>query len=256
MTRRIITVIISLTLCLMLSITASADDISLLKIPNSDDIGVLTEHIGSDYSGGGNTFTNYFKIEGGSLMMDSLFNNLKTSERIDIISEFVERLSTWEISNISRQAIYTSISQGIDDSLTAYIPEIAELTTADLVTAYAWYLPFSGVVGTILGVGVIVLVLFLVFSSTLDLLYLGLPAAAEFLDGDVSGFKRLLIVSREAKLAVKEVNMGNGSSVYLLYFKRRWWTIIIIAICILYLISGQLGSIIGWFMRVAEGMTG
>lgn len=256
MIKRLFMVAISFVLCFMLSIPCAAADISLLKLPDSNDIGVLTEKIGSDYSGKPGEFTYYFKIENGSLIMDDMFNTIKPSERISIITDFVEHLSSWEISNLSRQAIYTSISQGIDDSIAAYIPEIMEVTTADLAAAYAWYLPFSGVVGTILGIGVIILVLFLVFSSVIDLLYLGMPAMADFIDTGNEGLKKLLIVSNEARLAHKEVVMGNKSNIYLLYLKRRWWTIILISICILYLISGQLGGLVSWFMRVAEGMTG
>lgn len=256
MMKRLSVIVISFTVCLMLSIPCLAADISLLKLPDTDDIGVLTAEIGSDYSGKKGEFVTYFKIENGCLVMDSMFNDIKPSERIAMISEFVERLSRWDISNLSRQAIYTSIAEGIDDSIAAYIPEIKELTTADLAAAYAWYIPFSGIVGTLLGVGVIILVLFLVFSSTLDLLYLGMPAMSDFIDTGNEGLKKLLIVSREARAAAKETTLGSKSNIYALYLKRRWWTILLIAICILYLISGQLGSIIGWFMSVAEAMTG
>ena len=69
-------------------------------------------------------------------------------------------------------------------------------------------------------------------------------------------------VSFEALRTVEDVEKGVSGgdgeyrNAYLLYFKRRALTYIILAICIMYLICGGISGIIGFVLSLTTGITG
>ncbi len=132
-------------------------------------------------------------------------------------------------------------------------------TKADLFTAMKWFSPFQVTVGLILGIGVIFIILLLIASTAFDLVYIGLPMARNVMDGkaEQSGKPRPFGVSTDAVRVVNDNegdNKGTGGNMYVAYFKKRVVTYIILAICILYLVSGQLSNVIGWLLGQVSGI--
>ena len=151
--------------------------------------------------------------------------------------------------------------QDIDDSVsTIMLPLIFDSTKGDMYAAYKITSPFLNVLSVVLGVGAVGLILLLLFSTVMDLAYIGLPVWRET-QSDKNG-KHPFGVSYEALRTVNEVEKGIGGgdgeyrNAYLLYFKRRALTYIILAICIMYLICGGLSGIIGFVLQLVSGITG
>lgn len=143
-------------------------------------------------------------------------------------------------------------------------------TQPDFVTANRIYAPFSGTVGTILGIVSILIMAFLAITMVLDLAYIAIPTFQLFVDGDgqnggQGGGKKKSFISHEAIEAVQQAEGGqggggqNGGSNKLavsIYFKKRVLMLVVLGICLLYLISGNIFSLVGWLIDLLSGFLG
>ena len=140
------------------------------------------------------------------------------------------------------------------------LPMVFRETKANIYEAYKIVEPFLDVLNIVLGVGCVALILLLMFSTVMDLAYIGLPVWREAQEAKNGAKKHPFGVSYEALRTVEETekNLGGGDgeykNAYLLYFKRRALTYIILAICIMYLICGGLSGIIAFVLSLTGGI--
>ena len=153
---------------------------------------------------------------------------------------------------------------------TALLAELLQNTKPDFVTANRLYEPFSGVVGTILGIISILIMALLGITMAVDLAFITIPAIRLALgaDGKGEGGKddaKLMsrIVSQEARKAVEIAEngdggggQGEGKQALGIYFKKRWKGLVLLGICLLYLIQGQIYSLVGWIIDLLSGFLG
>lgn len=158
---------------------------------------------------------------------------------------------------------------------TTMLAAVMQNTKPDYVTANRLYAPFSGVVGTILGLAAILIIALLGVSMALDLAYINIPAFQMALGGEGGGqggqgggndkgWGR--IISMEAHKAVQAADGGAGGSgqggagdykaATGTYFKYRWKGLIFLGICLLYLVQGQIYGFVGWFIDLFSGFLG
>lgn len=147
---------------------------------------------------------------------------------------------------------------------------ILQNTKPDYITANRLYQPFSGVVGTILGIISVLIMALLGVTMALDLAYITIPAFQMALggdgDGSAQGQKKGLsrIISTEAHKAIQAADGGSGGqagdgsykAAVGIYFKYRWKGLTLLGICLLYLVQGQLYSFVGWFVDLFSGFLG
>lgn len=141
-------------------------------------------------------------------------------------------------------------------------------TKPDYVTANRLYEPFSGVVGTILGIVSILIMALLGVTMALDLAYITIPAFQMALGGEDEGGNKKGgisgIISKEAKAACKAADGGSGGqggdgsykAAVGIYFKYRWKGLVLLGICLLYLVQGQIYSLVGWVIDLFSGFLG
>lgn len=191
----------------------------------------------------------------------SAFKNAKQSDVSLAMEKFTQGISECNGNPDTVQQIMKDI-QDTDPSVSSImLPLIFNSTKGDMYAAYKIANPFLEVLSVVLGVGAVALILFLLFSTVMDLAYIGLPVWREAQANKEGGSgKNPFGVSYEAMTTVKEVEKGLGDggykNAYLLYFKRRALTYIILAICIMYLICGGLSGIIGFILSLVSGITG
>src|SRR5690606_7399930 len=132
---------------------------------------------------------------------------------------------------------------------------------ADLYTAMKWIAPLLPIVRVIFGIGALLITLLLIGTTIVDMAFIGLPIAREQLQTrqDEKGGGKIPFVSSDAVSVVRDVESSLESSrsyknVYLLYFKRRVLTYIILSICLLYLVVGELGGLIAWLLKLGSGV--
>lgn len=144
---------------------------------------------------------------------------------------------------------------------------ILQNTKPDYATANRIYEPFSGIVGTCLALGAILIMAFLGITMVLDLSYIGIPAFRMMVGGDDKGGKdgKPKFISWEAVSAVTQAEGGNGSGgqdgsgnkvAVGIYFKKRVIMLIVLGVCLLYLISGQIYTLVSWILDLVSGFLG
>lgn len=205
------------------------------------------------------------KLDSGKIMVDATAfkNNSKNDDVTKAMKIFVDALSKVDANPDTVQQIMADI-QEVDSSIsTIMLPLIFQSTKGDMYQAYKITSPFLDLLSIILGVGAVILILLLLFSTVMDLAYIGLPVWREAQQSkNGNNGKNPFGVSYEALTTVKEVEKGLGGgdggyrNAYLLYFRRRALTYIILAICIMYLICGGLSGIIGFVLSLVSGITG
>ncbi len=155
---------------------------------------------------------------------------------------------------------------------TTMLTSILQNTRPDYTSANRLYQPFSGVVGTILGLISILIMALLGISMALDIAYLVIPAFNMMCTGNETGGQGGNgdkpstiggLISKEAKKAYKAADGGEGgqgqggSGEYKAavgqYFKYRWTGLLLLGICLLYLVQGQIYTLVAWVIDLASG---
>lgn len=148
------------------------------------------------------------------------------------------------------------------------LQETLKNTGPDFVTANQIYQPFSGLISTLLGLGAIVIFAVLGIVIVADIAYITIPPFRMITGGDDGGGGggmhggggKSKIVSTQAVNAVQaeENSGGDGKQKSALgtYFKTRTISLIILGLCLVYLIQGQLYVLIGWILDLLNGFLG
>ena len=142
-------------------------------------------------------------------------------------------------------------------------------TKPDYVSANRIYKPFSGIIGTVLGLISILVLSLLGVVMALDISYIVIPPFQLILDGDSDGGKEggtkgmSRLISAAARNAVKVADGdGNGQGgtrnkmALGVYFKYRWKELVVLGICLLYLVQGQIYNFVAWILDLSSGFLG
>lgn len=155
------------------------------------------------------------------------------------------------------------------------LQETLKNTGPDFVTANNIYQPFSGLVSTLLGLGAILIFALLGLVMVCDIAYITIPPFRLVMGGEGEGGggggyggghggggggAKSKLVSAEARNAVEasENSGGDGKQKSALgaYFKTRIISLIILGLCLVYLIQGQIYVLIGWILDLFNGFLG
>lgn len=175
------------------------------------------------------------------------FSNSAYSElTVDIRRDFMETalLGVKEsgIGSQMKNKVYNFIANQ-DTTTSAAMKFLRSDTSADFAKASAWFKPFGSTIGVVLGLLSLLIFMFIGLSTLIDIAYMSLPAFRLLVEGGKDGKPRLISV--EAYTAVKESETGTNYKGYMsIYFNRRIPSILIMSICLGYLISGKIYSII------------
>ncbi|BFH61117.1 hypothetical protein [Paenibacillus azoreducens] len=264
-------------ICLSSSgVFAAADtDIKTIEIPSGDKKHM--QDVWSKLGDGGSHLNLEFEANTGDhpdsrlLVYDGTsgtvkFNNTNFQDAIDksrkrVLREFVEVLQGSSVSDQTQQVLLGSISALNNEVSMVLIPLVTESASADMYTAMIWINPILPYVRVVFGIGAILLTIYLIATSIADLFYIGLPVARESMDlkADNKGRKKPFGISDDAISAVRETeaslkSSGSYKNAYMLYFKRRFLTYIVLSLCLLYLIGGELGGLIAWLLSLGSGV--
>ncbi len=205
------------------------------------------------------TYTKDAQGTSATFVLEDSWSKLKAKTQTSTMKLFIDSLT--DNDNVDDTALNTFMNdlQQQDRSVaTAMLPLLYESVNADLYQAYIIAKPFLDVLNVILGVGCVLLILLLLFSTVMDLAYIGLPMWRESTANKNGGGKTPFGVSYEAVSTVKEIESNTGGDYkngYLLYLKHRGLTYIVLALCIVYLICGGISGIISFVLSLTSGFT-
>ena len=240
-----------------------------------------------------NVAANTYKLEGGGTvkyteLIDSTdagetkgyineaqFNKLRGSEKSKFLGD-MNNVANVTIDNSKlvtedTRTTWLNNVQNCNGVGTQLMTALLQNTKPDYATANKIYKPFSGVVSTALGLGAILIMAALGIVMVLDLSYIGIPLFRGFCDGGDSGNgqggggAKGKLVSFEAHSAVQEAEGGQGGggqsggskkTAVAIYFKKRVIMLIVLGICLLYLIQGQIFTLVSWILDLMSGFLG
>lgn len=199
------------------------------------------------YDKKGKPVSTYHTIAFDSTHFDNLSDNAKSM----ILTNFKDAMQKdTNISSEGKHLIYSEMRNGYTDGLdTETINQFIDDIEPDIFTAHDIFSPFSSTVGTIFGVLCIFIVFSLVLSTLMDLVYIAFPVMRERIHGSQEN-KRPWFVSQEAFSTVLYIESEEKyHNAYGIYFKRRIISYIVLTLCLTYLLSGQIITLIIWCVQ-------
>lgn len=199
------------------------------------------------------------------------FQDLTKEEQQRFTTELVEHANDQVGENGVTNATVTGLLQKLQTKKgmgSKLLTEILKNTKPDFVRGNAIYQPFSGIIGTILGLGAILILALLGIVMVSDLAYITLPPYRALMGGgeDSGTGKRdgaaKFLVSHEAVSSVMEAegssegSQGGYKYAIGIYLKRRILALIILGLALLYLVQGQIYALVGYIMDLVQGFLG
>lgn len=225
--------------------------------------------------------TEYELANGGSVKGADLFEgsasdgwDLNESKFTELSNDAKTRLVS-DVAKYSKNAVEDEDgAKGVDDSTVTnwwkqlqtkegvgsrFMMSILENTKPDFATANEIYQPFSPIINTVTAVIAVVLMALLGLSIVIDVAYMALPPFQGIVrGGNTSGnnnFDRSFLVSNPAKRAVEEEE-NNGINPFTFYLKKSILRLIVLGICLLYLVQGQIYTLVGYVLDLVSGFLG
>ena len=205
---------------------------------------------------------------GHKTINEASFSQLSSSEQQRFLSDVVEASNavadkgTGGVDESTVQLWWKELQQknGVGSK---FMTVLLQDTKPDFVAAQAIWKPFAGPVGIILGVGAIGIMSLIGVVMVADIAYIALPPvrifASESENGKGKKTIRSFLFTHEATNAVTiaENTGGNGNGetkqALGIYFKRRVVMLIMLGICLMYLVNGQIYTLVGWVLDLVSG---
>lgn len=185
------------------------------------------------------------------------YNELPQKTKTETLQTCYVVLNSSSISSANKTRFYNFIEKN-DATTAALAKSLSSDMKADYYSAYFdWFRPFTGIIGTMLGLLTICIFVLLSITIVWDIAYITLPGMQVFVNSieeKKSVFGMLTAVSKEAKQAVKDGYDKNDQSPLSLYFGLKFKQFIVLSVCILYLVSGQIYDLLGKVMDLFIGL--
>lgn len=183
------------------------------------------------------------------------YNKLSSKNKQAVMQYALDGIYNSQISKTNRNKLYNALCKQ-DETTSSLVRQLSSDVTADFGHAYEYFKPFSSPLGILLGIIAFIIFIMLGLTMLIDIAYITLPLIQEWLT-KTDGTARF--VSLEAANAVKEQASKSGTE-YVnpmgIYLKSKSKQYIAIFICLLYLLSGKIYTLLANFMDYFSGFLG
>lgn len=178
------------------------------------------------------------------------YNDFKAEKQQKVMQAALKAIQDSDLSRPMKNKVYNDLC-ALDEPITSLVRQLNDDVRADFYGAYTWFKPFTGPIGILLGFVSMGIFTILALSIVTDMAYINISIVQDFLTERKGGKGKPILVSLEAWNAVKEAESKIGSGGYvnpnMIFLKHKTSQYIIISICLLYLVSGDLfGVIANW----------
>lgn len=194
---------------------------------------------------------------------------LTQKEQKKQVKKFMDNLGKASLSSQATSGL-TALLGETDDGATVemsilLLPYIMDETKGDVLGGMQIVRGFLPYINVLIGIVAILLMSLLVFSTVLDLAFIGLPQFREWILGGKEGGdgKAPKGITYAARHAVDEVEgggagggSGSGKNIYLTYFKKRIFDYILLGICLAFLVLGGFSRFFSALLEIGSGLTG
>lgn len=243
--------LILMLICTMLmcttSVMAASDTVDAVVTiqPGLAEVSTICKNANAEV--GGKNILSYNSNDGSLTFDNSLYSTLESLDKRAFMETALATTRECRLGTKNKNKVYNFIAEQ-DSPVANAVKYLEGDVSADFVEAKAWFAPFSGPVSTVLGVLSLLIFLFMGASMLFDIAYLVLPGFQMVVERGEPD-KRPFGVSNEAWKANREIaDANNSSNCMSVYLKKRIPVILLIAICLGYLISGQIYSLLIWFI--------
>lgn len=220
---------------------AEGSDIdAVIDMGNDATVGAVVNQIShaTDHS-----FLEYSSSDGILTFKNSEYYKLSSDERYEYMNTALGAVKDSNLSTMGRSKMFNFIADQ-DTATTAALRNLQTDANANVASATVMFKPFSGIVGTILGIITLLIFIFMTLSVVIDTAYIVLPPARMALETRSDGEKPPFI-TYAAHTSVKDAESGTEyRSAIGVYFRRRLVQFIVIGLCLLYLISGEIWGVV------------
>lgn len=188
----------------------------------------------------------YTSQDGNVWFMYGKYRDLSDKERKVFMEKTLKAISESDLSTQYKSKLYNFVARQ-DGEVSATINRLSEDTSTDFYNALALLAPFSGPFSTFLGIVAIIIFAMMGVSVVFDLAFLTLPIIRvnDVTDGSLSA----RLISGDAREAVKEED-STGHSAVLSWMRRRFVSLTLLSIALMYLITGSFFDMMGWLLGV------
>lgn len=188
------------------------------------------------------------------------YKNLKQKTKKEVYDLVLGSISESTLTQSNKTKLYNFIQEQ-DTVVSNLVKRLSDDVGADFVAGYALFRPFAGVIGWALGLAAVTIFITLSLTIMLDISYLVIPAAnmafSKLAEKELfkTGFKYSFI-SLEAKKAYDEACASDGirfKNAIGLYFGMKSKSLAALAICLVYLLNGQIFNVLASFMDLFTG---
>lgn len=188
------------------------------------------------------------------------YKNLKQKTKKEVYDLVLGSISESTLTQSNKTKLYNFIQEQ-DTVVSNLVKRLSDDVGADFVAGYALFRPFAGVIGWALGLAAVTIFITLSLTIMLDISYLVIPAAnmafSKLAEKELfkTGFKYSFI-SLEAKKAYDEACASEGirfKNAVGLYFGMKSKSLAALAICLVYLLNGQIFNVLASFMDLFTG---
>lgn len=204
---------------------------------------------------------NLFSKNGNTLKFNvDTFDAATENSRRQAMKQFTTMLQSSAVSNQGQTRIFEELQNTNNTVQKMLLPMVIESTSADVYGGWKVIKPFIPTIRVLFGVMAIGIIIFLIFFTILDLVFVGMPLARDKIQNGSDGKGIFIVkwVSSDAKSVIQETEGGDSSTgytnPYLLYLKRRGITYLILTLCILYLVVGEIAGVIDWLLSLGNGL--
>ena len=217
----------------------------IVSLPKNDEsISRLVERINTTV--GGNYILVYTPDDGLFSFSGSRYSVLSTKKKIKFMQTSLQMVAESQLDARTKNKMYHFIEQQ-DDKITASINFLDQNVNSDFVTAKNVILPFTGPISTVLGVLSLVIFIMLTLSSAIDIAWLVIPLVRVIFKEDKNG--KPFLITKEAYSSEVDANRSDWyKSALTLYLQRRGKVFIVMGVCLIYLVSGQLYDLMVWII--------
>lgn len=189
------------------------------------------------------------------LINQTAYNKLSSHERTKVMTYALNGIRSSGINSRQRAKCYSFV-ENLDTKASRYVTALSEDTTTEVAEGILFLRPGMSIFSKIIGIIITLGMMLLTVQVGIDLIYCVTPLSHTFLDNPETG-KARVIVSREAEAAYKESELtsaGGGRDAVWGLFRKRMWPIIAFSVFTLLFLTGNIFTVLAWFMDVVDNV--
>lgn len=185
---------------------------------------------------------------------EEIYGSLKQTEKKQFLSICLEETQESDISNVNKTKVYNFFVNS-DSKISGLIVNMSEDIRVDIPGAKNILKPTENPISIILGLVTIIIFVALGLSIVMDVGYITIPAMQLLIQSKKDPINiRPIIISLEAWDAVKVAEISKRAALGI-YFRNKVGQLIVLGICILYLVSGNIYSLVAYIIDMMHGVT-